>query len=127
MNVSRRLLARHIATELRSGKNRSATIQSLAAYVVTHRLKSQVSLIVADVAANLAELGHIEATVTSARPLEASLKQDIADYVKRMEDADTVALVEEIDPTIIGGVIIETPKKRFDASIRTKLKRLKNA
>lgn len=125
--VSRRVLARHIATELRSGKNRAATVQTLAAYIVSHRLQSQLQLIVADVAANLAALGHIEANVTTARPLESILKQEIADYVKRAEHADTVTLIEHIDASILGGVIIETPKKRFDASVRTKLKRLRNA
>lgn len=127
MKVSRRVLARYIAAELQAGANKRATIESLAAYIISHRLQSQLDLIVADVAANLAALGHIEADVTTARPLEASLRQELVDYVKRIEGVSDVTLVEHVDPTILGGVVIETPRKRFDASISMKLKRLKNA
>lgn len=127
MSVSRRVLTRHIASELHEGTKNRATIEALAAYIVSHRLQSQLDLIVADVAANLAALGHVEADVTTARPIEASLRQELIDYVRRIEGVKDVTLVEQVDPSILGGVIIETPRKRFDASVSTKLKRLKNA
>lgn len=127
MKASRRVLARYIASELQSGKNQRATIEALAAYVVEHRLHSSLDLILADIAWNLAKLGHIQADVTTARPLDASLRQTIIDYVKRLEKATDVEVQEHIDPSLLGGIIIETPSKRFDASISTKLKRLRNA
>lgn len=127
MKLSRRVLARHIAAELQAGKSKKAVVEALAAYVVEHRLHSQLDLILADVAANLAALGHIEAAVTTARPLTAELKEALTDYVKRIEGASDVTLNESVDPTLLGGVIVETPGKRFDASIATKLKRLRNA
>lgn len=127
MKVSRRVLARYIAAELKDGKDKQATIEALAAYIISHRLQSQLDLIVADVAANLAALGHIEADVTTARPLEASLRQELVNYVKRIEGVNDVSLVEHVDPAILGGVVIETPRKRYDASVSMKLKRLRNA
>lgn len=127
MKLSRRVLARHVAAQLQSGKDRKAVVQALAAYVVENRLHSQLELILADIAANLAALGHIEATVTTAHPLNAELKKELIDYVKRIEGVSDITLNESVDPTLLGGVIVETPGKRFDASIATKLKRLRNA
>lgn len=127
MKVSRRVLARHIAAELHAGKKRQAILESLAAYIVTHKLQAEQEQIMADIAANLTSLGYVEASVTTARPLDASLRKELVDYVKQMENASNVTLHEYVDERLLGGVIIETPKHRFDASVSTKLKRLKNA
>lgn len=127
MKLSRRVLARHIATELKTGTDRRSVVAGLAAYVVEHRLHGSLELILADIATNLAQLGHVEATVTTARPLDPGLKKEVLDYIAQMENATDIALHEAIDPAILGGVIIETPRKRFDASVATKLKRLRNA
>jgi F-type H+-transporting ATPase subunit delta len=127
MKASRRVLARYIADQLKNGKNRNSVIESLAAYVVEHRMKADIELIVADIARNLAEHGHIEATVTTAHPLDTSLKQAVVEYVTRIESASDVVVTERVDKALLGGVIIETPRRRYDASLSTKLKRLRNA
>lgn len=127
MKLSRRVLARYIATELQSGKNRKEVVNLLAAYIVEHRLHGQLELILADIATNLATLGHVEATVTTARPLTDELRTELLDYVKRVEGSSDITLNESVDPSLLGGVVIETPGKRFDASVATKLKRLRSA
>lgn len=127
MKLSRRVLTRYIAAELKSGKNRSVVIKGLAAYIIEHRLQSQIELIIADIASNLASLGHVEATVTTARPLTDELRQELVDYIKRVEESNDIRLSELVDANLLGGVIIETPGKRFDASVSTKLKRLRSA
>ena len=127
MKSSRRVLARYIAIQLQTGHDRKDTIEALAAYVVEHKMHASIELIVADIARNLATYGHVQADVTTAHPLDASLRQDVIDYVKRIESASEVEITEHVDPRLLGGVVIETPNKRFDASIATKLKRLRNA
>lgn len=127
MKASRRVLTRYIAEQLQSGKNRQDVIKALAAYIMEHKLHSQIELIVADIAKNLAASGHIEATVTTAHPLDSSLKQAVIEYVKSIESATDIQITEQINPKQLGGIVIETPNRRFDASIATKLKRLRNA
>lgn len=127
MKLSRRVVSRYIADQLIAGKDRDAVVRSLAAYIAEHRLAGDIELIVVDIARNLASAGHIEANVTTAYPLDTSLKHAVVEYVKRIESASDVEVLEHIDPSILGGIIIETPSKRFDASITTKLKRLRNA
>lgn len=125
--VSRRVLARYIAAELHSGKAQSEIAHQLAAYVVVHRKHKDLSLIIGDIARNLTEFGHTVAYVSSARPLEASLRKLVERKVTELEGKATIEIIESVEPALLGGVVIETPNKRYDASLATKLKRLKQA
>lgn len=126
MSVSRRVLARHIAQQLAAGANRGKLLQELAAYLVVHKQVTQLDMVIADIARNLAEMGTVKATVTVARPLSDELRQAITAYVARIEHADTVQIDEVVEPAQLGGIVIETPRKRFDASVLAQLKRLRN-
>lgn len=126
MTVSRRILARHIAQRLAAGDDRSMLLKQLAAYLVAQKQLNQLELVVADIARNLAELGTVRAAVTVAHPLDAALRRDVEAYIRKLEDATSVQITETVDPDLLGGIIIETPRKRFDASVSTQLKRLKN-
>jgi F0F1-type ATP synthase delta subunit len=98
----------------------------LAAYLVTYKQIAQLELFVSDIERNLAEMGAVNAQVTVAHPLTAELTKAVEAYVMRIEDAKSVSLEEKLDPTILGGIVIETPHKRFDSSVSTQLKRLRN-
>lgn len=129
MKVSRRVLARFVARAIAdsSVKSREKLVAELAAYIVEHKLQGQIELILADISANLSSLGHIEASVTTAHPLTDTLRAELTAYVRRVENAKSVVLQESVDPSLIGGVIVETPNQRLDSSLATKLKRLRNA
>lgn len=127
MAISRRVLTRYIAHELHRGAKRSDVVLRLAAYVVEHKLTSSIELIVADVARNLEQLGMVSARVITARALSDDLRQAVETYVKRIEGASTVELDEIVDASLIGGIVVETPKKRLDATIATTLKNLRSA
>lgn len=125
--ISRRVLTRYIAKELSAGEKQSEVVNQLAAYIVEHRLQKEISQIVGDIAHNLAILGRTTAYVTTARPLDPSLLAAVNTKVLDMENVKQAEIIELIDPAILGGVIIETPTKRYDASVAHKLKRLKHA
>jgi F0F1-type ATP synthase delta subunit len=61
------------------------------------------------------------ADVTTAHPLTADAKAAIRTLV----GAKTLQLRESIDATVLGGVRIDTPGKRFDGTIQRKLMALK--
>lgn len=126
MSVSRRVLARHIAQQLADGGNRAVLLRQLAAYLIAHKQVNQLEMVISDIARNLAELGTVRALVTVAHPLDAQLRRDVEEYIRQLEDATSVQITEAVDPDLLGGIIIETPRKRFDASVSTQLKRLKN-
>lgn len=126
MAVSRRALTLAIATRLHEGEPKEQVLKELAAYIVTYHLQKEVPRILGDIRLRLAELGTMSATVTTARPLDTALRTQVEHYVASLSGAESVELIEVVDPAIKGGIVIETPDKRYDASISSKLKQLRN-
>ena len=127
MAVSRRVIARFIAKELMGDTPQDVTMQKLAAYLVTHKMQAESELVVADILRELAARGAVEARVTTARPLTADLRKTVSDYVKQAESAQTVMLRETVDESLIGGIVIETPRKRLDASVASQVRAIAKA
>ncbi len=65
-----------------------------------------------------------EATVTTAVPLDPSLRKDIEKLVKKYSDKKEVDLIEKVDPSMIGGFVLNIGDRQIDASISSKLKTL---
>ena len=67
-----------------------------------------------------AEDKTVSVTVTTAVPLG----DDLREKVRAKAEADLKApvyLVERVDPSIIGGIMLEARGKRYDASVRAQL------
>lgn len=67
-----------------------------------------------------AEDKTVSVTVTTAVPLD----DDLREKVRAKAEADLKApvyLVERVDPSIIGGIMLEARSKRYDASVRAQL------
>ena len=67
-----------------------------------------------------AEDKTVSVTVTTAVPMD----DDLRDKVRVKAEADLKApvyLVERVDPSIIGGIMLEARGKRHDASVRAQL------
>ena len=67
-----------------------------------------------------AEDRTVSVTVTTAVPLD----DDLREKVRAKAEADLKApvyLVERVDPSIIGGIMLEARGKRYDASVRAQL------
>ena len=65
-------------------------------------------------------------TVTTAVPLD----DDLREKVRAKAEADLKApvyLVERVDPSIIGGIMLEARGKRHDASVRAQLANIRKA
>lgn len=125
--LSRRQVARSVAARLLAGDDSAAVLRQLAAYLVVNRLQKQLAMYVGDIEYELAQAGTVVANVTSARTLTPGLRQQLIDYVQAETSARRVVLEELIDPAIIGGVIVRTPTLTLDASVTTKLKRLRTS
>ena len=124
--LSRRRLAHYTAEQLIDGSDRKQLVKQVAAYLVEHKMDKQLELFMHDVSAILArDHGTVLAEVISARELSAGLQSAIRDFVSKAESAKTVELVSHIDDSLIGGVIIRTPRGEFDSSIQSQLKQLK--
>jgi F-type H+-transporting ATPase subunit delta len=73
-----------------------------------------------------AHRGEATADVTTARPLNddqvAQLKQQL-----RTRAGQDVTIDAQVDPSILGGIVVKLGSQMIDASIRTKLNRLASA
>jgi F-type H+-transporting ATPase subunit delta len=73
-----------------------------------------------------AHRGEVTADVTTARPLNddqvAQLKQQL-----RTRAGQDVTIDAQVDPSILGGIVVKLGSQMIDASIRTKLNRLASA
>lgn len=62
----------------------------------------------------------VSVTVTTAVEMDDDLRQKVGERAAEIFDAD-VYLVERIEPSILGGIILEGRGERYDASIQTQL------
>lgn len=119
--LSRRKIALYVADKLETGAKLSEIIKEAAAYLVETRRTRELDLLVRDIEGELANRGIVVANVTTMRPLSDELKKQVG----KMVDAKDLHLRETIDPTILGGIRIDMPGKRFDGTLRRKLTALK--
>lgn len=115
--ISRRRLALHVVDQLDRGADVGVTMRDLAAYLIDAGRTREADLIARSVEDELAARGTVVAHVTSAHPLGDDIKSDI----QRLLNASTVHLTEAVDPSLIGGMRIEAPGKRLDATLKRKL------
>ena len=70
--------------------------------------------------------GEISAEVTTAHPLKDGQVEALKAQLKKRAGRD-VTLDAQVDPNILGGIVIKLGSEMIDASIRTKLNRLTSA
>lgn len=73
-----------------------------------------------------AHRGEISADVKVANPLTAEQSKQLQSTLKGVVGKD-VALDVEVDPSILGGLIVKVGSRQIDTSLRTKLSSLKLA
>ncbi len=124
--LSRRKIAEYVADELHKGANVKQLAQKAIAYLQDEGRLNQWELLMRDIEDVLAtKYNTVAAHVTTARPLDAATKKQLATFIKEAEQADTAIIVSEtVDESLIGGVIVQTPEKVLDSSVQSKLKQL---
>lgn len=120
--LSRRKIAEAWADELLKGHDMT---KKVAAYLVAERRVDEADLIVRDTESALAARGVVVADVTSASSLSAESRNAIEKFLVSTMDARKVAFRETTDPTVIGGVRVETAGQQLDATFKTRLNQLK--
>ena len=68
-------------------------------------------------------MGDVVANVTTAHPLDADQRAE----VKKLIGAHNVHLREVVNPDVLGGVRIETPGAKLDATLQRKILALRRA
>lgn len=121
--LSRRKIAEYVASRVQDGKIPEKVMQEVAAYLLETRRQRELPLVARAIEDTLAAQGMVVASVTSARPLDTSLRQTIEKQV----GAKQLYLREIVDPKVLGGVKLQTPDASYDATIAHKLQALRAA
>ena len=120
--VTRTQVAQVVADRLEH--DRDGAIRQAAAWLVAQGRDRQAAYLARDVARILGHNGYVTARITTARPLAETARREIEEFIKAQTGASSVEITTAVDPTLIGGVRIETPEAELDASVRTKLARM---
>jgi F-type H+-transporting ATPase subunit delta len=121
--LSRRKIAIYVADRSGKANTLADAIEHVAGYLVEARRTREVVLVVRAIEDELAARGQVVASVTTARPLDAALKS----AVEKLVEAKTLYIRETVDPSVIGGVRIDTPGATLDATIKHKLLAIRQA
>jgi F-type H+-transporting ATPase subunit delta len=70
------------------------------------------------------KLGRLQATVTSAQPLDAATAASVQRALER-RTGKKVVLSTSVDPTLIGGIVARVGDLVFDGSLKTRLEGLR--
>jgi F-type H+-transporting ATPase subunit delta len=116
--VSRRKLAAYVADQLMAGNKK--IMQEIAAYLIETGREREAELLARDIEFALSKRGTTVVRAASAHELTSTLRAQIESMV-----GGTVQLQETVDPTLLGGVRVDTPGQRFDGTLSHKLASLK--
>ena len=102
------------------------TSNFLGVLASNRRLGALPDMIAAFKAIAAAQRGEVTATVTSAHPLTDSQLAELKNKLTAREGR-TVMLSADVDPDLLGGLVVTIGSQRIDASIRTRLNSLSQA
>lgn len=73
-----------------------------------------------------AHRGEVQGIITSAQPLEAKVRSQLEASIKKnfIKSGQKLILVSKVNPSIIGGLIVEVGDKTVDMSVASKLKKI---
>jgi F0F1-type ATP synthase delta subunit len=126
--ISRRRLAQFAVNQLSAGKPADQVSKLLAAELVATKRAGQAELLLSDIAAEFERRGKLStATVTSAHGISDHLKNEIRKFIKSALAVDEVAIEESVDPSVIGGVRIDSASKSWDRTILKELSDIREA
>lgn len=71
-----------------------------------------------------AELGRTRARIRTAAPLDPAQEQDLRALATQLAGSREVVVSASVDPSLLGGVVLDIGSTVYDGSLRTQLDRL---
>ncbi len=123
MKVTNREIAQAVLNDLQAGKSSQTVVTSLAAYLVHERRSRDADAIVRDLDRLQCLRGKVELEAVTVSGLSAELKQTITKLFQK--DGQDITVHETHDPSVLGGVLVESGEERLDLTLRRQIQRLK--
>lgn len=71
--------------------------------------------------------GNLEVEIISAHDLDGKTIKTLEEYIKKVSGATELKIIKKIDKSILGGVVIKYGDKIFDAGLKSRLEKFKEA
>lgn len=117
--LSHTKIARYAVRQLQAGNGE--VLREIAAYLLDERRLHETDLIIRAILEECERIGTVLADVTTIETLSDDMKAQI----QKLTGASSLEIREHIDPSVLGGIRIETPTKRFDATFARTLSQLR--
>ncbi|GAC1386957.1 MAG: hypothetical protein NVS1B7_6530 [Candidatus Saccharimonadales bacterium] len=122
MKVSRSQLATVIGERVVLEPNIKILALEVAAYLISDKREHDLESLTRDILSYREQHGIVEANISSAHDLGTVIKKDVAKLLKHYHpDAQHVIIRETHDPSVIGGLKVQTAHAELDMTIRSKL------
>jgi F-type H+-transporting ATPase subunit delta len=69
-------------------------------------------------------LGRVRVTIRSATPLRGNEKTELVELARRLTGRNEVIASTDVDPELLGGVVLDIGGTIYDGSVKTQLERL---
>lgn len=128
MSFSRRQLAHYGVEQLLSGKPAQKVADHLVAALLASGKQKDFELLLSDIDQELEDRGLMaRAHVSVAHELTAELERALAANIAKAASVKQVVLSTDVDPSLIGGVRVETANHSWDKSVAASLNRIREA
>jgi len=120
-------VARKAALAVLSGERFGKIVQNFVGVVaMNRRLRDLRTMVAAFAALVAARRGVVTARVISAHPLDDI---QVSQLRTRLIEAGygSVAIVREVDPSLLGGLVLKIGARLYDSSLKSRLQRLQHA
>lgn len=127
MNLTRSQLASVISNHTYNKGVTKTIAKDVAKILLETKKTGSLNSLMRDVEKDWAGLGYIDVIARSAYPLSLQVKKDIKKIVmSNYPKTKHIKIVEELDASVIAGVILELPDQQLDLTIATKITEFKN-
>lgn len=101
-------------------------VMRVAAYLIENGRSREFGAILRDTEEQLMQSGRAVAHVRSARKLDTDEQRNIIAKLKQQDESiESVEIINTIDPSLVGGAVVRTPRMEVDVSIRGRLERMR--
>lgn len=125
MRITRTDIAKAFVREA-DKKSIKQAVTELAALLLEHRMHGEIEELILDISREYQQQhGVVEADVVSAQKLSSELKRQLERQVAQATGAKKVLLHEQVDSSLLGGMVLTAPDMELDTSLKTKLAKLR--
>lgn len=125
MRITRTDIAKAFVREA-DKKSIKQAVTELAALLLEHRMHGEIEELILDISREYQQQhGVVEADVVSAKKLSSELKRQLERQVAQATGAKKVLLHEQVDSSLLGGMVLTAPDMELDTSLKTKLAKLR--